>query len=405
MERRQLLKGVVAGGLAAAAGRRARAADIPGVTATEIKIGTTNALSGPASAYGAIARAEAAYFQMVNEQGGIAERKINFIYYDDGYSPPRTVEMVRKLVEEDGVAFLFSTLGTPTNSAIVGYCNQRKIPHLFLATGADKWGDYKKYPWTVGFNASYRTEAEIYAKYIQKEKPAAKIALLYQNDDFGKDYLRGLTQGFGDAFNQRVVKSVTYEVTDPTVDSQVVSLQGSGADTLVTAATPKFAAQVVRKAAELGWKPLHIMTNVSASVGAVLKPAGLENAVGIITGDYHKDPTDKRWDADAGIQTWRAFMAKYMAGADVTDATYLDGYARAVTMMQVLRQCNGDFSRESVLKQALSLKDFEVPVLSPGIKLSTSETNHQPIHQLQMSRFNGANWEPFGDVLQGSTNA
>jgi branched-chain amino acid transport system substrate-binding protein len=404
MERRQLLKGALAGGFVAAAGRRARAADTPGVSATELKIGSTNALSGPASAYGVIARTEAAYFQMVNDQGGIAGRKINFIYYDDGYSPPRTVEMVRKLVEQDNVDFLFSTLGTPTNSAIVGYCNQNKVPHLFLATGADKWGDYKHYPWTVGFNPSYRTESEIYAKYILKQKAEAKVALIYQNDDFGKDYLIGLKRGFGDDFDKRVVRSVTYEVTDPTIDSQVVSLQGSGADTLVTAATPKFAAQVIRKVADIGWKPLHIMTNVSVSVGAVLKPAGVENAVGMVSGGWQKDPTDKRWDDDPGMKTWRTFLAKYMPSADSSDLSIVDGYARAFTIMQVLHQCDGDFSRESVLHQALSLKDLDVPVLYPGLKVATSETNHQPIHQLQMIRFNGHNFEPFGDVIQGSAS-
>ena len=405
MERRQLLKGALASGALAVAGTRARAADLPGVTATELKIGSTNALSGPASAYGVIARTEAAYFNMVNDQGGIAGRKINFIYYDDGYSPPRTVEMVRKLVEEDNVAFLFSTLGTPTNSAIVGYCNQNKIPQLFIATGADKWGDYKKHPWTVGFNPSYRTESEIYAKYIQKQKPDARVALIYQNDDFGKDYLRGLQQGFGDTFDQRVVKSVTYEVTDPTVDSQIVTLQGSGADTLVTAATPKFAAQVIRKVADIGWKPLHIMTNVSVSIGAVFKPAGPENGVGIVSGGWQKDISDKRWDSDPGMLACRAFLAKYMPGADASDSNIVDGYDRALTMMQVLRQCDGNFSRENVLKQTLSLKDFEPAGLYPGIKVATSETNHQPIHQLQMIRFNGHNFEPFGEVIQGTSSA
>src|SRR5271165_716008 len=404
MRRRPLLKGLLAGATVAIAGRRA-GAQTPGVTATEIKIGCTTPLSGPASAYGMIAKTIAAYFNMLNDQGGIAGHKINFIYYDDGYSPPRTVEQTRKLVEEDGVDFLFQNLGTPCNTAIRPYCNQHKIPQLFVSTGADKWGDYKHFPYTVGFNPSYRTESEIYAKYILKQKPDAKVALIYQNDDFGKDYLVGLKQGFGDRFEKMVVKTATYEVTDPTIDSQIVSLQGSGADTLVTAATPKFAAQAIRKVADIGWKPLHIMTNVSVSIGAVFKPAGPENGVGIVSGGWQKDISDKRWDSDPGMLACRAFLAKYMPGADASDSNIVDGYDRALTMMQVLRQCDGNFSRENVLKQALSLKDFEPAGLYPGIKVATSETNHQPIHQLQMIRFNGHNFEPFGDVIQGTSSA
>jgi len=401
MQRRPLLKGLLAGATVAIAGRRA-GAQTPGVTATEIKIGCTTPLSGPASAYGVIAKTIAAYFNMLNDQGGIAGHKINFIYYDDGYSPPRTVEQTRKLVEEDGVDFLFQNLGTPCNTAIRPYCNQHKIPQLFVSTGADKWGDYKHFPYTVGFNPSYRTEAEIYAKYILKQKPDAKVALIYQNDDFGKDYLNGLKQGFGDKFDKMVVKTATYEVTDPTIDSQIVSLQGAGADTLVTAAVPKFAAQAIRKVADLGWKPLHIMTNVSVSVGAVLKPAGLDNSIGLITAGYVKDPTDKKWDDDPGMKEWRAFSAKYMPGADLADGNITYGYGAAFVMTDVLRQCGTDFSRENVLKQALSIKDLEVPVFYPGIKVATSETNHQPIQELQLTRFNGHNFEPFGEVIRGS---
>ena len=281
---------------------RARAAETPGVTATSIKIGNTNPHSGPASAYGAIANAEVAFFKMINDQGGVGGRSIDFISLDDAYSPPKTGEQTRKLVEQDGVAFLFNGLGTPTQTAVRAYLNARKIPQLFISTGADKWADPQHFPWTMGWQPSYRTEAIIYAKYILKEKPDAKIGVLYQNDDFGKDYVQGLKDGLGTAYGKLVVKDVSYETTDPTVDSQVVTLQSSGADVLVTAATPKWAAQTIRKVADLNWKPLHFLTNVSISVGAVLKPAGLENATGIITSAYLKDPTDKRWDNDPGLQ-------------------------------------------------------------------------------------------------------
>ena len=401
MQRRGLVKCLLGGAALAVAGRRVEA-QTPGVTPSEIKIGCTTPLSGPASAYGVIARTIAAYFNMINDQGGIAGHKINFIYLDDGYSPPRAVEQVRKLVEQDEVDFLFQTLGTPSNTAIRPYCNQHKIPQLFVSTGADKWGDYKHFPYTVGFNPSYRTEADVYAKYILKDRPSAKVAVLYQNDDFGKDYLNGLKQGFGDNFDKMVVKTASYEVTDPTVDSQIVTLQGSGADALVTAATPKFAAQAIRKVGELGWKPLHLMSNVSVSVGAVLQPAGLENSIGLITAGYVKDPTDKRWDNDAGMQEWRAFAAKYMPGADLSDGNIAYGYGAAFVMSHVLRQCDTDFSRENVLKQALNINDLEVPVFYPGIKLATSPTNHQPIQELQLARFNGHNFEPFGGIIRGS---
>ena len=305
-------------------------APTPGVTATEIKIGNTMPYSGPVSSYSPIGKLETAFFNMVNEQGGIAGHKINFISLDDGYSPPKTVEQVRRLVEEDQVAFLFNTLGTPTNSAIVRYVNQKKVPHLFVATGAAKWGDDKQYPWTTGFQPDYRTEAQIYAKYILQQKPDAKVAVLYQNDDFGKDYLFGLHAAFGDRY-AKMVTEATYEPTDPTIDSQITSLQASGADVLVVAAAPKFAAQSIRKVHDLGWKPMFIMTNVSISVGSVITPAGADNAIGLISTGYLKDPTDHQWDNDAGMKEWRDFMAKNMPGADLTDANYVYAYAAAKT--------------------------------------------------------------------------
>jgi branched-chain amino acid transport system substrate-binding protein len=380
----------------------AAAADTPGVTATEIKIGNTMPYSGPASAYGVIGKGEAAFFKMINDQGGVAGHKINFISLDDGYSPPKTVEQVRKLVEQEGVAFLFNTLGTPTNTAIQKYLNQKKIPQLFVATGADKWGDYKDYPWTMGWQPSYRTEAQIYAKYILKNKPNAKIGILYQNDDFGKDYVAGVKDVLGDKYSKMVVKEASYEVTDPTIDSQVVTLQGAGVDTLITAATPKFAAQTIRKVYDIGWKPLHFLTNVSISVASVMEPAGKEKGVGIITSAYGKDPTDPRWKDDPGMKEWRAFMAKYLPDADTTDASYVYAYGVSLTLLQVLKQCNGDFSRENIMKQAANIKDLELPTALPGIKLNTSPTNYHPFRQMQLQKWDGKTWELFGDIIEGA---
>ena len=378
---------------------RAEAAAMPGVTATEIKIGNTNPHSGPASAYGAIANGEVAFFKMINDRGGINGRKINFITLDDAYSPPKTVEQTRKLVEQEGVAFIFNGLGTPTQTAVRRYMNARKVPQLFVSTGADKWGDYQHYPWTMGWQPSYRTEATIYAKYILKEKPDARIAVLYQNDDFGKDYIAGLKDGLGDRYGKMVIKEVSYETTDPTIDSHAVTLQSSGANVLVTGATPKWAAQTIRKIAELNWHPLHFMTNVSISVGSVLKPAGLENAKGLVTAAYGKDPTDKRWDNDAGMKEWRAFMAKYMPGADVTDINHVYAYSVSTSLVQVLKQCGNDLSRANVMKQAANLKDEEIPTLLPGIKVNTSPTNFHPIRSMQLSRWTGTTWDLFGDVI------
>jgi branched-chain amino acid transport system substrate-binding protein len=375
--------------------------DTPGVTATEIKIGNTDAYSGPASAYGVIAKLETAFFKMVNDQGGVAGHKINFISLDDGYSPPKTVEQVRRLIEEDQVALLFNTLGTPTNSAIVRYVNQKKVPQLFISTGADKWGDYQHFPWTMGFQASFRTEARIYAKYILKEKPNAKIAILYQNDDLGKDYLAGMKDVLGDNFDKMVV-TASYETTDPTIDSQITSLQAAGANVLLVAAIPKFAAQAIRKVHDLDWKPLFFMSYVSASVGAVIKPAGPENAIGMITAYFMKDPTDLTWKNDAGMNEWRDFMAKYMPGADFTDGNYVFAYGVSKTMLQVLKQCGGDFTRENIMKQAANLHDLELPTLLPGIKVNTSPTNYHPIRQMQLVKFDGTGWVRFGDVIAGS---
>jgi branched-chain amino acid transport system substrate-binding protein len=375
--------------------------DMPGVTATEIKIGNTNAYSGPASAYSVIAKLENAFFKMVNDEGGVAGRKINFISLDDGYSPPKTVEQVRRLIEEDQVALLFNTLGTPTNSAIYRYVNQKQVPHLFISSGADKWGDYQQFPWTMGFQPSFRIESQIYAKYILREKPDAKIAILYQNDDLGKDYLAGMKDVLGDKFDKMVV-SASYETTDPTIDSQITSLQSAGANVLLVAATPKFAAQAIRKVHDLDWKPLFLMSYVSTSVGAVINPAGPEKAIGMISTGFVKDPNDPTWKNDAGMNEWRDFMAKYMPGADIADGNYLFAYAVSKTMLQVLKQCEGNFTRENIMKQASNLHDLELPTLLPGIKVNTSPTNYHPIRQLHLGKFDGASWVLFGDLITGA---
>jgi branched-chain amino acid transport system substrate-binding protein len=376
---------------------------MPGVTATELKIGNTAAYSGPASAYGIVARTEAAVFKMINDQGGVGGRKINYVSLDDGYSPPKAVEQVRRLVEEEQVAFMFATIGTPSNTAISRYTNGKGVPLLFLGSGANKWGDYKAQPWVMGWQPSYRTEAQIYTRYVLREKPGAKIAILYQNDDFGKDYPAGVRDVLGADFDKTVVKVVSYEVTDATIDSQAVAMQASGADVLITAATPKFAAQTIRKIADLGWKPLHFMTNVSISVGAVLNPAGPQNAVGMISAAYLKDPTDPKWQDDPGMNQWRAFMAKYMPGADLTDAGSVSGYGVAMTLWQVLKQCGNDFSRANIMKQAASLNDVDVPVVLPGIRINTSPTNFHPIRAMQLTRWTGEHFELFGKVLEGET--
>ncbi len=399
MHRRTLL---AAGPLAALSRIRPARAQAPGVTATEIKIGQTQAYSGPASAYGAIGRGLVAYFKRVNDQGGIAGRRINFISVDDGYLPPKAVEQTRRLVEQEGVSFLLNSLGTPSNSAVQKYLNQKKVPQLFVSSGADKWANPKDFPWTIGWQPSYRTEAQVYAKYILQNKPDGKLAVLYQNDDFGKDYVTGLRDVLGDRYDRMLAKAVSYEVTDPTIDSQVVTLQGSGADVLVTAATPKFAAQTIRKIYDLNWKPLHLLTDVSGSVASVINPAGPERAVGIVLGGYLKEVSDPAWSDDPGMNEWRAFMKEYMPDSDVADANYAFSYGIGGTAVQMLKQCDGNFSRENILKQATNLQSLQLPTLLPGIAVSTSPTNYHPIRQLQLQRWNGARWERFGNVIEGA---
>jgi branched-chain amino acid transport system substrate-binding protein len=373
----------------------------PGVTDGEIKLGQTMPYSGPASAYGAIGRGETAYFKMINDLGGVNGRKITLVSLDDGYSPPKAVEQIRRLVEEEQVAAIFNSLGTPSNSAIRDYLNENKVPQLFVSTGASKFGDYQHYPWTMGYNPNYRTEAAIFGKHILATKPDAKVGLLYQNDDFGKDYLGGLKETLGDKYSTLVIKEASYEVSEPTVDSQVITLQGSGADTFVIAATPKFAAQALRKAYDVGWKPVEYLTNVSVSVGAVLKPVGLEKCVGAMTGAYVKDPTDARFKDDAEMIKWRQFMAKYMPSGDVNDVNIAYSYGAGATMVQVLQQCGNDLSRERIMKEAANLKDFSAPLLLSGVKINTSPTNYNPIRQMQLARFNGTTWDLFGDIING----
>ncbi len=379
------------------------AAAAASASAQDIKIGQTMPYSGPASAYSVIGKTEAAYFEMINDQGGVNGHKIDLISVDDGYVPVKTVEQVRGLVENDKVLFLFNTLGTPNNFAIQKYLNEHKIPQLFVATGADHWGDYQQNPWTIGYQPSYQVEARIYAKYILQNKPGAKIALLYQNDAFGKDYLIGLKDGLGAKANM-LVATETYQTTDPTVDSQIVSLKGSGADTLVVAAIPKFAAQSIRKVAQLGWKPLFFMTNVSISVSSVMKPAGLENGIGIITGSYGKDPTDPSFKNDADMKEYMTWVKKWDPSAEPIDVNAVYGYGLAHVMVQVLKQCGKDFSRENIMKQAAHL-NYTPPMLLPGIKVSTSPTDYHPIKQMQLAKFNGKTWVLFGQVISGAAGS
>src|ERR1700722_17794443 len=399
--RRTFLQSSAAAAALAARASSARADNAPGVTDTEIKIGQTMPYSGPASAYGVIGRTEAAYFKMINEQGGINGRKINLISLDDAYSPPKTVEQVRRLVEDEKVAFCFQTLGTAPNLAIRQYLNDNKVPQLFVSTGAAMFSDPQHFPWTIGFNPNYQTEARIYGKHILATKPDAKIGVLYQNDGFGKDYLIGLKDGLGADHAGMVIKEVSYETSEPTVDSQVVTLQGSGADIFIIAATPKFAAQAIRKSADLGWNAVRYLSNVSPSIATVLKPAGLEKSKGLITAYYGKDPTDARWKDDAGMKGWQDFCAKYMSAATVNDANAAYALGAAGTMVQVLKQCGADLSRENVMKQAANLKDLELPLLLPGMRINTSPTNFSPIRQMQLASFDGQSWQLFGDLLMG----
>jgi branched-chain amino acid transport system substrate-binding protein len=369
-----------------------------GVTATEIKVGNTNPYSGPASAYGTIGKAITAYFKKVNEEGGINGRKINFVTLDDGYSPPKTVEMVRRLVEQDQVAVVFQTLGTPTNSAIHKYLNQQKVPHLFVATGATKWGDPKNFPWTMGWQPNYQVEGNIYAQYVLKNVKDAKIGILYQNDDYGKDYLKGFKDGLGDAGRKLVVMEQTYEVTDPTIDSQIVNLKNSGANVFFNITIPKFAVQAIKKAHDIGWKPLHLLNQVSASVGVVMRPAGAEASKDIISTQYLKDPTDPEWASDAAMKEWRAFMAKYYPEGNTQDVFNVYGVLVAQTMVQTLKQAGNDLSRANIMKQAASLKDLSLPLLLPGIKINTGPSDFYPIEQEQLVRFDGEKWVRFGEI-------
>ncbi|WP_433994456.1 ABC transporter substrate-binding protein [Bradyrhizobium canariense] len=370
-----------------------------GATDTEIKIGNIIPYSGPLSAYGVIGKAEAAYFNMVNAEGGINGRKINFISYDDAYSPPKTVEQARKLVESDEVLLIFSALGTPTNAAIQKYMNIKKVPHLFISSGASKWDDPEHYPWTMGWQPNYQSEARIYAKYILKEKPNAKIAVLYQNDDSGNDYLKGFKDGLGPQAASMIIAQESFETSEPTIDSHIVKLKSLNADVLVNFGTPKFAAQSIKKMGEIGWKPLHLLTNVSTSIGSVIKPAGFENSQDIISATFLKDVTDPQWANDPGMKRFFDFLTKYYPDANRTDWSVLNGYSLAQTLTYVLKNCGDDLTRANIMKQAASMKDVELDGLLPGIKMSTDKSDFAPIQQLQLMRFKGEAWERFGDVL------
>jgi branched-chain amino acid transport system substrate-binding protein len=373
----------------------------PGVSDTEIKIGNTGPYSGPASSYGTVPKSMAAFYRMVNDQGGVNGRKINFISYDDAYSPPKTVEQVRRLVEQDGVLLIASPLGTPTNSAIWHYMNQKKVPQLFVATGATKWDDPKHYPWTIGWQPNYQSEGRVYAAYITEHKPDGKIGVLYQNDDFGKDYLKGLKDGLGEKAKSMIVVEAAYETTDPTVDSQIISMKAADADVFVNTGIPKFAAQAIRKAAEIEWKPLHILSSIGSSVAATLKPAGLENAKDLVTDFYLKDPTDPQWQDDLGYKDWLAFMDKYYPEGDKSDSGNVYGPSVSRTVVQVLTQCGDELTRENVMKQAANIKDFTLDMLIPGIKMNTGPNDFYPIEQMQLMRFDGEAWQLFGEILDG----
>ncbi|HEY2611840.1 MAG TPA: ABC transporter substrate-binding protein, partial [Reyranella sp.] len=370
-----------------------------GASDTEIKLGHCGPYSGPASAYGVIGKGIEAYWKSVNDAGGINGRKVNFVTLDDGYSPAKTVEVVRQLVEQDKVLCLFNTLGTPSNTAIQKYMNQKKVPQLYVATGASKWGRPKEFPWTMGYQPDYHTEAVIYAKHILANIKDAKVGVLMQNDDFGKDYVDGFKEGLGKDAGNVIAKLVTYEVTDPTVESQIIQLKDSGANVFFNVATPKFAAQAIRKAADIGWKPAQYMTNVSASVTSVMKPAGFDNGQGIITAAYLKDPTDKRWEDDAEMKTWRAWMDKYMPGANQGDANYVYAYSVSFLMQQTLAKCGDTLTHENVMKQAANFQKLRVPMLLPGITVSTSPTDYYPIQAVQLQRFKGETWDLFGEVM------
>jgi branched-chain amino acid transport system substrate-binding protein len=371
-----------------------------GANDTEIKIGNINPYSGPASAYSVVGKTEAAYFNKVNAEGGINGRKINFISYDDAYSPPKAVEQARKLVESDGVLLIFNSLGTPSNTAIQKYMNAKKVPQLFVATGATKWNDPKVFPWTMGFRPNYQSEGHVYAQYLLRQVPQGKIGILFQNDDYGKDYVKGLKDGLNG--KMRIVAEFPYETTDPTIDSQMISLKNSGADIFYDVTTPKFAAQAIKKAADIEWTALHLLNNVSNSVGGVLKPAGFEISKGILSTNYVKDATDPTWNDDPGYKEWLAFMEKYYPDGDKTNSFVVEGYVAAQAMVQVLQQCGDDLTREHIMNQAANLHALALPMLLPGITVNTSPTDFAPIKQLQMMRFTGDRWERFGPIIDGA---
>jgi branched-chain amino acid transport system substrate-binding protein len=397
-----LLASLVLGLLAALNPAAAQKKYDTGATDSEIKIGNIMPYSGPLSAYALIGRTEAAFFNKINAEGGVNGRKINFISYDDGFSPPKTVEQARKLVESDEVLLIFQSLGTPTNNAIRQYMNGKKVPQLFVATGATQFGDLKNFHWTMGWQPTYQTEGRIYAKYILQNLPQGKIGVLYQNDDSGRDYLKGLHDGLGEEATKRmIVAELPYEPSDPTVDRQIVTLKTMGADIFFNEASPKFAAQAIKRAAEIGWKPVQFLASISNSVGSVLKPAGLEASTGILSTNYLKDATDPTWKDDPALKEWIAFMDKYFPEGDKTSTFSVYGYLTAQTMVQVLKQCGDELTRENVMKQAANLKDLELGMLLPGIKINTSPTDYFPVEQMQMSRFNGDHGELFGAVIGG----
>jgi ABC-type branched-subunit amino acid transport system substrate-binding protein len=390
--------------LAVAAPGPAMAQSTPGVSATEIKIGQTMPYTGPVAAFSALGKGEVGYFKMINDQGGINGRKINLISLDDGYVPPKTLEQTRKMVEQDGVSFIFSSIGTASNTAIQKYLNDRKIPQLFVGSGAAKFGNYKDFPWTTaGVQATFRADARIYTKHILNENPNAKIAILYQHDDFGRDYVNGVKDVLAEKYD-KVVTEATYEFTDATVDSQVVQLQSSGATALIVAATPKFAAQAIRKVFDIGWKPMFFMTNVGVWVNTVINPAGPEKSVGMMSSVYVKDPGSQAWDNDPAMQEYKAWMKKYMPSDDISDQNFVNSYNTAMVLVQALKQAGNDLSRESIMKQALSIKDFPLPMMLPGITVNTGPTDHFPIDQMQLMRWDGKSWVRFGDLLVGSEN-
>ena len=397
-----LLAGLVA--VAVASTAHAQKKYDPGATDTEIKIGNIMPYSGPASAYATIGKTEDAYFKKINSEGGINGRKITFISYDDGYNPAKTVEQARKLVESDEVLLIFNSLGTANNTAIQKYMNAKKVPQLFVSTGAAKWNDPKNFPWTMGWQPSYQVEARIYAAYILKNHPGKTIGVLYQNDDFGKDYVTGLRDGLGDQANKLIVVEASYETTSPTVDSQVVQIKTANPDIFINIATPKFAAQAIKKLGELKWPPIHFLTNVSVSVGSVMKPAGYDNSQGILSAAYLKDPKDPQWKTDAGLNEWRTFMTKWYPEGDQEDAATVFGYGIAQGLEQVLRQCKDDLTRANIMKQAANL-NFEIGIYLPGTRIKTSPTDFAPLEQLQMMRFKGESWELFGPLMSGEKNS